>query len=246
MERSKQVAIAYFKKFGFCDVEAIPESDEKRADIRAFDTTKREYLTEVKDRIDDPETVASQLETISDGTSEVTFRVSPIGRSNALDAIFKNGGVQLDVTPCEPHAFRLLWLHCNGIDSSLQALRARNTFYGVVPVTPSTGEGGCMCFYFDFNTSFLLPHVNGLVIYEKDGINLYVNEFAHNADEFRECEMVSIMGDSVFDPKSIVANEEHIAFNGNISRKNESEVLKGLELQTGIKYRTVRMNHYRF
>jgi hypothetical protein len=245
MERSKRIAIAFFKQFGF-DVDDIPESDDKRADIRAFDSTRREYVTEVKDRIDDPDTVASQLKTISDGKSEFTFRVSPLDHSNALDGIFKDGGLQLGDTPSEPNAFRLLWLHCNGIDASLQAIRARNTFYGVVPVTPVNGDDGYMCFYFDFNTSFMLRHVNGLVIFEKDGITLYLNEFAENADQFRECELVSIMGDSVFDPKKIVANEEHIAFTGNISRKNESKVLDALQEQTGIKYRTARMNRHMF
>ena len=55
MERSKRIAIAYFEQYGF-DVDDIPECDDPRADIRAFDSTRREYVTEVKDRIDDPET----------------------------------------------------------------------------------------------------------------------------------------------------------------------------------------------
>ena len=182
MERSKRIAIAYFEHYGF-DVDDIPECDDPRADIRAFDSTRREYVTEVKDRIDDPETVASQLETISDGKTEATFRVSPMDHSNSLDGIFKYGGAQLADTPSGPDAFRLLWLHCNGIDASLQSIRARNTFYGVVPVTPTNGGDGHMCFYFDFNTSYMLPHVNGLVIFEKDGIKLHVNEFAANAND---------------------------------------------------------------
>ena len=99
MERSKRIAIAYFEQFGF-DVDEILESDDPRADIRAFDSSQREYITEVKDRLDDPETVASELETIADGRTEATFRVSSIDHSNSLDAIFKYGGLQL--VPREP------------------------------------------------------------------------------------------------------------------------------------------------
>ena len=245
MERPKLIAIKFFEQFGFT-VDDIPESDEKRADIRARDTADREYVTEVKERLDDPQTIASQLQTISDGDAGFTFRVSPLDHSNRLDGIFKSGGVQLKETPSDRNAYRLLWLHCDGIDSGLQEIRARNTFYGIVPVSPDTGEDGCMCFYFDFNSSFMLPHVNGLVVSKNDGILLYVNEFAHNVADFRDSELVSIMGESVFDPKRIVANEVHIAFNGNISRKNETEVLLALEQQTGIKYRVTRIQRHSF
>lgn len=141
MERPKLIARKFFEQFGFT-VDDIPESDEKRADIRARDTTNREYVTEVKERLDDPETITSQLQSITDGDAEFTFRVSPMDHSNRIDGIFKSGGVQLQETPADHNAYRLLWLHCEGVDSELQEIRARNTFYGIAPVSANTDEDG--------------------------------------------------------------------------------------------------------
>lgn len=248
MERSKRIAIAFFDQFGF-KVDDIPESNEqgaKRADVRAVDSTGREYITEVKDRLDAPDTVKSQQKTISFGDKQFTFRVSPMDHLNSLDKIFKSGSVQLDQTPANPNAFRLLWLHCNGVDASLQAIRARNTFYGIVPVMPDAGEEGRMCFYLDFSSSFMLPLVNGLVIVERREMILYVNEFARNADAFRNSELVANMNEAVFDPMKIVAGGEHLAFTSDISRKNESDVLEALREQTGSKYRMSRMSRLSF
>ena len=55
---------------------------------------------------------------------------------------------------------------------------ARNTFYGIVPVIPKGSKNGFMCFYFDFNTAFTMPHVDGALIAAKGGLRLYINEFA--------------------------------------------------------------------
>ena len=49
-----------------------------------------------------------------------------------------------------------------------------------------------------------------------------------------------MLAGAVFDPVDIVANETHIAFRGNISRKHESHVLDELKKQTGTAYRTAR------
>jgi hypothetical protein len=244
MERSKQIAIQFFKSLGY-RAEAIPESSESRADVVAHDG-EYEYIIEVKDRIDDPETIANQLTTISDGENQLSVRISPLDRSNRLDGILKFSGNQLKETPSKDTAFRLIWLHCNGIDDELQEVRTRNTFYGIVPVVPKESGNGCMCLYFDFNTAYLLPYVNGLFIATNRGLRLYINEFAPTVDRFRISRLINQMSGAVFDPAEIVATKEHIAFKGNMSRKDESAVLDGLEKQTGIRYRTARLKRHSF
>ncbi len=233
MEHSKTIAIRFFESLGFT-VADIPTSNEKRADVLANDGD-HEYITEVKERLDDPETIASQLTSVSVGEEQVSFRVSPLDRSNRLDGIFKASGKQLKETPSSMTAYRLIWLHCDGLDAELQEIRARNTFYGIVPVIPQGCKTGSMCFYFDFNTAFMMPQVNGVLIAAKGGLRLYINEFALAVDRFRCSKLVRAVGDAVFDPTKIVANEEHIAFRGNVSRKDESVVLHELEKQTGIR-----------
>jgi hypothetical protein len=244
MEPAKQIAFRFFSSIGFAP-EEIPETNELRADIRAHDGDC-EYITEVKEKLDDPETLACQISIRSDDDNNIGILASPLGRSNRLDGIFKTGAKQLSLTPTTENAFRLIWLHCEGFDAKHQVTRARSTFYGVVPVLPAGGENGCMCLYFDFNTSFMLPQVNGILISVNNGLQLFINEFAESADAFRSSKLCNILAGAIFDPTEVLEHESHIAFRGNISRKDESRVLDELEKQTGTRYRTARMNHYLF
>jgi hypothetical protein len=244
MESAKQITINFFKSLGFT-AEAIPESTEPRAGIRANDG-KHEYIIEVKTKIDDPKTLAKQLTAIDTEDAQLVMRISPLDYSNRVDAIFKFCGKQLKETPADSTPFRLIWLHCAGMDNDLLEVRARNTFYGIVPVVPVGSGNGCMCFYFDFNTAFMLPHVNGLLIVVRDGLRLYVNEFASSVESFRNSRLFDELRPAIFDPTEIVANEVHIALNSDISRGDENAVLNALEKQTGVRYRTARMNRHSF
>ncbi len=243
MDRSKHTAIEFFCSLGF-DAHAIPESTEKRADVRAHDGDF-EYIVEVKDKLDDPETIAAQTETFSVGDDDLTVRTSPLDRSNRLDAIFKGAAKQIHETPSRDHTYNLLWLCCDGIDAKLCGTRARNTFYGVVPVVPADSDDpGCMCLYFDFNTSYVLTSINGLIVVADRGLVLYLNEFASSAHQFRQSKLVRALGDSVFDPVDQIDTGYAIAFRGNISRRNENDILDAMEQQLGRRYRTARMNRY--
>lgn len=244
MEPAKQIAFRFFSSIGYVP-EEIPETTAKRADIRACDGD-HEYITEVKEKLDDPETLAGQMSIYTEGDQSIEILASPLERSNRLDAIFKSGAEQLRHTPSKEDAFRLIWLHCHGFDAEHQVTRARNTFYGIVPVIPAGRQNGCMCLYFDFNTSFMLPHVNGILISVNNELQLLINEFAESADAFRSSKLCNVLAGAIFDPSEVVENEPHIAFRGNISRKNELHVLDELEKQTGTRYRTARMNHYVF
>ncbi len=244
MEHSEQIAIQFFRRIGFT-AEPISVSVNSRADIRVYDG-ETEYIVEVKEKIDDPAILESQLSSVDVDGIQLQIRTSQLSRSNRLDGIFKGGSKQLKETPSKDNAYHLLWVHCGGIDAGLQEVQLRNTFYGIVPVAPNDREAGCMCFYFDFNTAYMLRHVHGLLIASENGLRLYINEFAVNAERFRSSQLTFKMKDCIFDPIVILENEKHIAFRGDISRKDENAVLLALEKQTGVRYRTVRMKRYSF
>lgn len=126
MERSKRFAMGVLRHTGF-QVEEIPEADAKRADLRVTDDNST-YLVEVKHKLDDPELVRDDAERMARG--ELVTRTTPIGRNNCIDGVIKVGRKQLDATPDEADAFRVIWLHLNGLDPDLQWKQALITFYG--------------------------------------------------------------------------------------------------------------------
>ncbi|MFH1919405.1 MAG: hypothetical protein ABIP48_05890 [Planctomycetota bacterium] len=243
MEHAKQVAHDALQSLGLV-VTDIPESesDGKRADLLANDDTFQ-YLIEVKQRFEDPEQRESNLQRMSEG--EVVPSSEPHSYSNRIDGILRDGLKQIDETPADDNTFNLLWFHAEGMDADLKVRRARNTFYGLVPLIPLTPHGETVnCFYFDFCTSFRMPTVHGLALVDGDGLQLCINEFADKADHFRRSSLVQRLGTAVIDPFAIESQGDAIVLRSCISRREEQAVLDELERITNTKFTAVRMNRH--
>ena len=151
MEYAKELAKHLFEnEFGF-SVNEIPETDAKRADLDVNDGAQQ-YLVEVKEKID----TGSQLTTL-DWTYEGYDRKitrEPHAPSNRLSGIMRSGRKQLESTPAENDAIRLIFLYFTGPNADMFARRTLYTFYGVQDVIPDDGGDGLNCVY--FHNSFQL------------------------------------------------------------------------------------------
>jgi|GEM_PF-5608441 len=155
MERAKQIAMRELKHMGFA-VDDISECDAKRADFVATDGIST-YVVEVKQKLDDLVRRSNEVRRMADG--EIVSNSEPHSHSNRFDGIFKHGRDQLYNTPRHPEAFSIIWFYAEGMDADLKARRACNTFYGLVPLIPLSGNSDgnseiVQCFYFDFK-----PHL---------------------------------------------------------------------------------------
>lgn len=232
MEFAKQLAIAYFTDFGF-EVTEIPESNEKRADLDCYDDHKQQYIVEVKERL----STDHQSHRAIDGSSR-----QPFSPSNRIGGIMKKGSKQLEATPAQDSAFRLLFMALSGSNSEMQWRRALYTFYGVQDVTAGNGEGKS-CIYFHHSFAFSSPSVDGLLIGDLKGIHLCMNEFSLRYDDLRRSRLTSRMGNAIYDP-TCFADEGRIVLRSNVNRNDRSQVLNELEKQTGIRYSTLDLHRY--
>jgi len=242
MERAKQRAVLILKSLGLT-TESIPVSDEKRADLYGWDGT-HQYVVEVKQRFDDPK--ERQEATDKMATGEAYDSTEPHSFSNPLDRVMRYGLKQIDKTPKDDLSFNLLWLNAEGMDADLKMRRARNTFYGLVPVGPKWPHKGDVvnCFYFDYSTCRRLPNVHGLVLDDGDGVQLCLNEFSPSLDRFRKSILVERLGAAVVDPVKLAATGEAIALKSGIARKNEERVLAELERETGKRFFAIRLKRH--
>jgi hypothetical protein len=137
MEHAKQLAMRILRSLGY-RADSIPESSDlegKRADIAADgDGDDDRFIVEVKHRFEDPVQRAEINERLANG--ELVPTEESLGYCDRVDAILRHGLKQIDETPKTAGTFNLLWFHTEGMDADLKALRARNTFYGLVHLSP--------------------------------------------------------------------------------------------------------------
>jgi len=171
----------------------------------------------------------------------------PFSPSDRLDGVLKRGKKQLDETPSEPEAFKLLWLFVGGANADMTIRRALFTFYGIATLSPlSKGGGGVNCVYFHSSTSYAMPGVNGLIVMENDSLQLCLNEFSPNYSSFQMSNLVRDMGDAIYDPSRFESEPGTIVLRSNVPRKNEQDVLDELERTTGVRYVKTQLHRYIF
>ena len=243
MEPSKELAIKFLEALKF-DVEEIPESNEERADLLVRDDSDC-YVIETKDKSDVPQPDWHQA-ALEKG--EVVHDGQQTTRNNRIDGVFTKARDQLDETPADESAFRLIWFQADGTDKQLIWDRAFATFYGKVNLFPLDGNDALLlpCYYFDYATSFKIPSVDAMILCDGRYMQLLLNEFSSNLDAFRASKLFSVFGETgaVADPEKLEAEGEILAFREDMPRKNDGKILSAIFESTGMKYTPVRMVRY--
>ena len=241
MEYAKELAKHFFENdLGF-SVNEIPEADAKRADLDVNDGDQQ-YIVEVKEKLD----TGSQLATL-DWTYEGYDRKiarEPHAPSNRLSGIMRSGRKQLESTPADHDAIRLIFLYFTGPNADMFSRRTLYTFYGVQDVIPDDGGGGVNCVYFHNSFSFSSPTVDGIIIVENDGLNLCLNEFGNHYGRLQSSQMAEKLKLGIYDPANFESDDGKLVLRSNVNWKTESDVLDALEQQTGTSYHTMTLNRY--
>jgi hypothetical protein len=241
MERSKEIARQFFEELDF-HVDDIPETDSKRADLDVHDG-RQQYIVEVKEKLDTGSQLAKLPNLYPNSTRTITRE--PHAASNRLDGVLKYGRKQLASTPASPNAIRLIFLFFAGSNADMFVRRSLYTFYGVQDVIPvSEGGDGLNCVYFNNSFSFGSPKVDGLVLMENNFLQLCLNEFSENYNELQQSQLVSKMGNDVYDPANFDDDDGKIVLRSDISRSDENVVLDELERISGVRYTTITLHRY--
>ncbi len=223
------------------NVEAIPETNEKRADLLASDAEAR-YIIEIKHKFEDQSLAREDAARMARG--EVVTRSESTGHRKRIIAILKHGRKQLDATPAARDAFRLLWFFTDGADHDLLQDQAYSTFYGrvyLVPKEPPESEDK-ECFYFDYSAACSMPSVDGMILANNSGLLLCLNEHSERYADFRETSLCQQFAaeKAVIDPVVLRANGKILACTSTGPRKDDNELLDELRTQTGILYIPIR------
>jgi hypothetical protein len=246
MEPSKALAKQILSNLGF-RVEEIPEGKSRSADLAISDDTSVYHL-EVKEKFESPSLAKTRGECLARG--DIYQQDDPLAHDNRISAILRDAQNQLDETPDEADAYKLIWFHASGVDADLKNRQAFATFYGQVPLIarhPPQSEP-TTCFYFDYSAAFAMPTIEALILTDHEGLQVCLNEFSHRADEFRRTVFHRRFRElgGVVDPLSLAAEGRIIACRAGIPRKSDEEVCRALREQTGVLYTTIRLNRHSY
>lgn len=246
MEAGKSLASAILPNLGF-QVEDVPVGDGRTADLLVTDLESQRYLIEVKEKIESESQAQQRIEILDRG--DLYEQADPLCRDNRISGIFLDAQKQLDATPKQTGTFQLIWFHANGVDADLKLEQAFATFYGYVPLIALSPCEDAMpeCFYFDYSAAFHMRTVQALILTEGEkSLQVCLNEFGERVDDFRRSllcrKFVEIGG--IVDPVQMAADGKIIACRADVPRKNEDEVAKALQVQTGILYSPIRLKRH--
>lgn len=243
LEESKSLARQFFQACGYA-VSSVPETAEKRADLVATDV-KSTFLIEAKDK-NDLELTADQIHELSKG--EVVTDSEPMNQNNRIAKILTEARDQLDATPTNGPAFRLIWFHAEGRDRELFWDRAFATFYGSVFLFPVKGKSETLvqCYYFDYATSLKIVSVDGLILSNRTEAQLLLNEYSPNVHSIKQTAIYRrfLEFGAVVDPIQQAITGQILTFKHHLPRKNDEERLRILESETGEQYRIIRFQRH--
>lgn len=244
MEVGKSFAIKILSNAGF-QVKDIPVSVQRTADLLVTDN-EANYLIEVKEKVESVEQAEERRAILNSG--ELYEQSDLLARDNTISGILRSAQKQLDASEKAEGTYQLIWFHATGVDADLKYRQAFSTFYGhvdLIPMNPRSSDNP-PCFYFDYCAAVQMPTVDALILTDNTQLQLCLNEFSDRAKEFQEtpfCRKFAEM-DGVIDPVSMASKGSIIACRAMIPRKNDDEIAKALQEQTGVLYSPIRLTRH--
>ena len=244
-EVGKAIATQELKGLGF-QVDEVPVANDRTADLLAIDTELQQYLIEVKDKVESESQAQERIEIL--GRGDLYEQADLLARDNRITGILRDARKQLDATPKDSSTYQLIWFHATGLDADLKYRQAFATFYGhvdLIALNPRSHRTSA-CFYFDYSAAFNMPTIEALILTDNKQLQVCLNDFSHRAEDFRHSRLCQkfVEMDGVIDPVAMADNGGIIACRATVSRKNDDEVAKALQEQTGVLYSPIRLTRH--
>jgi hypothetical protein len=197
-EALKQGCMKLLDKYGFV-TRPLPSAPPRRTPD--FEATKESelFLFELKERVDDPESLKREREVLDRGEVAESFEsMGPDGRvsEKARDGVRQLREVQ------HPEAFRLLWLHAGGRDPETQVEQFRATLYGITQIFELGSPHLTRCYYFHESVFFRYREsLSGAVLTTPDSLQIALNTLSPRLQEFRSSALIKTFHNALLDPE---------------------------------------------
>ncbi len=181
------------------DVERVPTSTERRADLRARKGAE-EFVVEVRTKTDD----GSFDREVMRGAMPLDDR--QIAFQSSIATVLRDKKQQLVATPTGAGAFRVVWFVALGRFAGTIVEQIESTFYGKVDIpswgvrAPGAKTTRSPCYFFDHAQCYRMAEVVGVVVGDAREGRLLLNPCADGAERFAASSLVDAFRPSVVDP----------------------------------------------
>jgi hypothetical protein len=185
--RFKPVAKNFLKTLGF-RVNEVPPGDH--AWIPHFEVIgkKDKYTLLFRTKGDDPREIKESLAPLPKG-KPVNRRI-PIGPPNRLARFIRKGVQQMMEHNLDGETFRVMWLHCSGVDPRSLFRRFHSALYGAEKIFSLKISDLIICYYFRESAfSSWRNFLDGVILTYENEAQLCVNTLSPRVEKFRKSEL---------------------------------------------------------
>jgi hypothetical protein len=220
-------AIALFEEFGM-RVEKIPETREKRADLRVIGDTL-DYIVEVKAR-DESDAWRESMRTHGHAEETVAMRAN-----NSIDEKFKDAEKQLCRTPGAEHALRFMYVVAHPLFGSATKAYVSAAYGSVSSVSRSALTKELRILYVEPSLFRKHPRIDAPFVEHQGEVEMLLNEFSPNFESARDSLVAKRMASAsaVFDPHEARARGIALDMPERFYRPTPA-MLRAFEAETGL------------
>ncbi|QDV73383.1 hypothetical protein [Botrimarina mediterranea] len=240
VDQGRDYAIRVLQRLGL-EVEAIPEGSSKTADIRAAHSGDH-YLIECKQKHHDLDEEKRTLEKIVKG--EVVLHSETQDGKNSIAKRIYEAAKQIESSADDEETFRYIWIEVTGLDKDLRWQQVVHTFYGATYATTYQDNTLFTAFYVAKSAAFRHPSIDGLLLIDRSGLCLLLNEFSPRYERIKLTALCRQIGAGVLDPRVHIREGYAIALDGDADRSSEKSIEAALTAQMGTKVGLIPMTQY--
>ena len=247
MTESERDATEFLEAHSFA-VREIPEHpQERRADLCAFDRDDF-YVVEVKGREYSEQYRQLLARVDENGHADDKQKIRP---NNTLSGIIADAHEQLEATPSDSGAFRIMWLSCMTSESGAVIPLFECTLYGAmdVVVLTDTVPHGCAgfktCYRYTYSDFYRFADVHAAILASPDGLRLCANDVNPEAARFRGSRLYGIFrARGLCDPWELERAGMAFIVDEDIDRSDSKAAGVFLRQKYGVITSTATMSHF--
>lgn len=221
---------------GFCVNRLKPPNGIRCADYLVTKDSES-FLVEVTDKSESDflSNILSkaEIEGVATGSRELVF-------SNRIDGILREKEKQLEQTSMiHPNIPRVVWLSALNQDSRYILMSVKQTVYGLQTCTVLQASGefsSKLCFYRNHSAFFKYRNIDALILANKEGGIICINEFSNRSDVIRSSKLAEMFPpESRVDPLNLEKAGKAYCVRCDAPRKDDKAVWEYLYDTYGVR-----------
>ena len=230
---SEELIASTIQEWGY-DCHRIEEATDKRADFLVSDGTQS-YFIELKTKSESPERSALRSGHLK--TEEVFADALGLTATATYRSILAKASRQLASMATQDNTpLRIPWLHCVGLQTSVDVERFKNLLFGSVYIADwADGGDAKLCYFFRPSILHQYKHIiDAAIVSTEHDLWFCLNPHSQRHKQVEKCRLASVFAEGKVNPSQLVLDDLAWIVEANIDRRDEGAVLRSVMDKYGL------------